>query len=81
MRVPRAGTVDHGPALDALFTRVLATLVEKKLVKVYRISQDGTRVRACAGASSYRRAERLGKLLDDAKQHVEALKKLVKAPS
>src|SRR6185437_8516633 len=43
--------VDHGPALDALFTRILVTLVEKKLVKVYRISQDGTRVRACAGAS------------------------------
>src|SRR5207253_405249 len=67
--------VGHGPALDALFTRILATLVEKKLVKVYRISQDGTRVRACAGASSYRREERLGKLLEDAKQHVEELKK------
>jgi transposase len=72
--------VDHGAALDALFTRVLATLVEKGLVKVYRISQDGTRVRACAGASSYRRQERLQKLLEDAKQHVEELRKLLEDP-
>jgi transposase len=72
--------VDHGPALDALFTRIIATLVEKKLVKVYRISQDGTRVRACAGASSYRREARLQKLLDDAKQHVDELKKLLEDP-
>ena len=72
--------VDHGLALDALFTRVLATLVEKKLVKVYRISQDGTRVRACAGASSYRREERLEKLLEDAKTHVDDLKKLLDDP-
>jgi hypothetical protein len=54
--------------------------VEKKLVKVYRISQDGTRVRACAGASSYRREERLGKLLEDAKQHVEELKTQLEDP-
>lgn len=73
--------VDHGPALDALFTRILATLVEKGLVKVYRISQDGTRVRACAGASSYRREERLQKLLEDAKRHVEDLKKLLEDPA
>jgi transposase len=72
--------VDHGPALDALFSRVLAILVDKELVKVYRISQDGTRVRACAGASSYRRSERLQKLLEDAKQHVEQLKKLLEDP-
>jgi transposase len=72
--------VAHGPALDALFTRILATLVDKKLVKVYRISQDGTRVRACAGASSYRREERLEKLLEEARQHVEDLKKLLEDP-
>jgi transposase len=72
--------VDHGPALDALFTRILAMLVEKGLVKVYRISQDGIRLRACAGASSYRREERLQKLLEDAKQHVEELKKLLEDP-
>ena len=32
--------VDHGDALDGLFTRLIATLVGKKLIKVYRISQS-----------------------------------------
>ena len=72
--------VGHGEALDALFTRVLATLVGKNLVKVYRISQDGTRVRACAGASSFRRGERLEKLLEEAGRHVADLKSLLDDP-
>jgi hypothetical protein len=72
--------VDHGAALDALFTRIIATLVDKGLVKVYRISQDGTRQRACAGASSFRRGERLEKLLEEAKQHVQELKALLDDP-
>lgn len=72
--------VGHGAALDGLFTRMIATLVDKGLVKVYRISQDGTRVRACAGASSFRREARLGKLLEQAKQHVEDLKALLEDP-
>jgi transposase len=72
--------VDHGDALDALMTRTIATLVDRKLVKVYRISQDGTRVRACAGASSYRRSERLGQLLDAARAHVAELRALLADP-
>ena len=54
---------DHAEALDDLFTQVIASLVDKGIVKVSRISQDGTRVRACAGASSFRGEERLNKLL------------------
>jgi transposase len=72
--------VDHAAALDALFTRMIAMLVAQRLVKVYRISQDGTRVRACAGAASFRREARLQKLLADAKQHVEDLKQLLADP-
>ena len=51
--------VDHEKALDGLMTEVLALLMERKLVSVYRISQDGLRVRASAGKSSFRRQERL----------------------
>lgn len=72
--------VDHGQALDELLTRMIATLVLKKLVKVHRISQDGMRVRACAGASSFRREERLQKLLEEAGQHVGELKSLLDDP-
>jgi hypothetical protein len=35
---------DHGSALDALFTQVIASLVDKDVVRVSRISQDGVRV-------------------------------------
>lgn len=66
--------VNHADALDAMFTRMIAMLVERKLVKVYRISQDGLRVRACAGAASFRRQERLQQLLEEAQKHVQELR-------
>ncbi len=68
---------DHGEALDQLFTQVIASLVDKGVVKVSRISQDGMRVRVGAGASSFRREERLGKLLEEAQQHVAELQQAV----
>jgi transposase len=73
--------VEHGGALDGLFTRVIATLVDQGVVKVYRIGQDGTRLRACAGASSFRRGERLGQLLEQAKAHVAELRTLLDDPA
>lgn len=72
--------VGHGVALDELFTQVIASLVEKKLISVHRISQDGTRVRACAGSSSFRRKDRLRLLLEQARAHVAELKKLLDDP-
>jgi transposase len=66
--------VGHAEALDELFTQVLATLMHHQVVEVKRISQDGTRVRASAGAKSFRRRPRLEMLLAEAKAHVEALK-------
>src|SRR5438105_491951 len=72
--------VMHGDALDELLTQVIASLVEKKLVSVQRISQDGTRVRACAGASSFRRKDRLHLLLKQARVQVMELKSLLDDP-
>jgi hypothetical protein len=71
---------DYGSALDQLFTQVVASLVEQGLVKVSRISQDGVRVRVGAGASSFRREERLEKLLEEAKQHVRELREELDSP-
>jgi transposase len=73
--------VGHGAALDELFTRLIATLVEQGLVKVSRISQDGTRVRACCGASSMRRKERLEQLLAEAAEQVRQVKALLDDPA
>lgn len=71
---------DHGEALDKLFTQVIASLVERDVVKVSRISQDGVRVRVSAGAGSFRREQRLEQLLKQAKEHVEQLRRQVDSP-
>ena len=71
---------DHGEALDGLFTQVIASLVDKDVVHVSRVSQDGVRVRVGAGASSFRREERLEKLLQEARQHVDQLRRQVDSP-
>lgn len=70
----------HGEALDKLLTQVIASLVDKGVVKVSRISQDGVRVRVGAGASSFRREERLAKLLAEAQQHVKELREELDSP-
>jgi transposase len=72
---------DHGAALDELFTQVIASLVDKELVSVSRVSQDGVRVRVSAGAGSFRREERLQKLLEDAQRHVEELRRQLECPA
>ncbi len=72
--------VDHEKALDGLMTEVLALLMERKLVSVHRISQDGLRVRASAGKSSFRRQERLQSLLEQAQTQVAVLKAQREAP-
>src|SRR5882757_6133620 len=72
--------VDHGEALDHLFTQVLASLVDKKVLHVSRVSQDGVRVRVSAGSKSFRRQHRLTELLAKARQHVELLRKQVDSP-
>jgi hypothetical protein len=66
--------VEHGTALDDLFTQVLVTLVKGGVVSVEQISQDGSRVRTSAGASSFHRKVTTEKLLVVAKAHVEKLK-------
>jgi len=65
--------VKHKKALEDLFKQVVMRLVRQDLVKVTRISQDGTRVRASAGSSSFRRESTLQKLQQEAQSHLEAL--------
>jgi transposase len=66
----------HADALDALFTQVLAALVHKGLVGVGRVSQDGMKVRASAGASSFRREPTLLQRQAEAREHVAELRAL-----
>lgn len=71
---------DHETKLDRLLTQVIASLVDKELVSVSRVSQDGVRVRVSAGAASFRREERLHELLAESRKHVEELKRQVEEP-
>ena len=73
--------VAHGDKLDQLFTDVLACLVHQGVVTVERISQDGTRVRASAGSSSFRRRATLEALRGELRQHVETVRKRLEDPA
>jgi hypothetical protein len=72
---------DQRDAMDELFTQVIASLVDKQVVSVSRISQDGVRVRVSVGASSFRREERLRELLQKAQEHVRELRQQLESPA
>jgi len=61
--------------LDDLLTQVITMLVAQDLVKIDRISQDGLRVRAAAGQSSYRRRASLQRLKRQVAAEVARLKR------
>jgi transposase len=65
-----------GEKLDELFTQIVGTLLHTGLVKMDRVAQDGMKVRASAGKSSFRRCGSLEECLKSAQEQVEALKKL-----
>ena len=62
---------------DELLTETVAVLMHKGLVKLERVAQDGMRVRANAGAGSFRRGGRLRDLRKLARKQVRDLKKEV----
>jgi len=59
--------VAHGPQLDALITEVLGCLHHAALIDFDHVAQDGIRVRASAGAASFRRAASLQQSLEEAR--------------
>ncbi len=58
---------------DDLVTQVLALLMSQDLVDLSRIAQDGSRVPASAGASSFRRGSTLEELRQQARAHLAAV--------
>jgi len=61
--------------LDRLLTQSVAGLMLEGLVTMNRVAQDGMRVRANAGSSSFRRGETLKRLEQEAQKQVETLRK------
>lgn len=64
--------VSQAKALDDILTQVLAVLKNQGLVDFKRVAQDGMKVRASAGAASFRRKPTLEKSLEEARRQVEA---------
>jgi transposase len=71
--------VAHGKALDELLSTSLAALLAAGAVKLERVAQDGMRVRASAGAASFRRRGTLEECLKQARERVQSLKDQVEA--
>jgi transposase len=65
---------DRAGLLDDLLTQSVAVLMTEGLVDLERVAQDGMRVRASAGAASFRRKPTLEEALADAQAQVERLR-------
>lgn len=72
----RVGQVE---VIDRLLTQSVAALLKAGAVTLERVAQDGMRVRASAGAASFRRGKTLTRCLREAKAQVEALRRELEA--
>jgi transposase len=64
----------HPKFLDGVLTDSVASLLHQGLIQLTEVAQDGMRVRAHAGAASFRREPSLQECLTQAKAQVDALK-------
>lgn len=71
--------VAHAEFLDRLLTQQIAQLMSVGAVTLERVAQDGVRVRASAGASSFRRQPTLEQCLVEAQAQVTALREEVQS--
>ena len=71
--------VQHVALLDDVLTHSVAVLLEQDLVDLNRAAQDGMRVRASAGAASFRRRPTLEQCLHEAHEQVQRLRRSWKA--
>jgi transposase len=65
----------HGELLDRLLTEHVAALSVAGVIDLDEVVQDGIRVRASAGAGSYRRRKKLDKELAKARRLIERLRR------
>lgn len=63
----------HLEALNHLMTQSIAAMLHENLIDLNRVAQDGMRVRAAAGASSFRRSATIEECLKEAQAQVEAV--------
>ena len=66
--------VAHGDLLDDQLTHSVAVLLDAGLVTLDTVAQDGVRVRASAGADTFRRKPTLTEALGKARAHLDSLR-------
>ena len=67
--------VKNGKKLDRLLTQTLAALMKQGVLQLKRVAQDGMKVRAHAGAGSFKRKSSLERAHQEAEQQVRRLKR------
>jgi len=65
--------VGYTEGLQELFVQVLGVLSAEGLVSLERVMHDGTKIKACAGADSFRREQRVRAHLEAAREQIQAL--------
>ena len=73
--------VGREEALDRLLTELLAVLMRQGVVQLRRVAQDGLRVRASAGAASFRRKDSLKRCERAARALVHETRQQLDAPA
>ena len=66
--------INCGGALENILTKSVAAMIREGVIRVEKTAQDGIRIRASAGASSFRRKPTLEESLKQAHAAVEQLK-------
>ncbi len=64
---------------DDLITQIVSSLMSQGLVWLKRVAQDGMKVRASAGKSSFRRREALDVCLNEAREHLAEINAITPA--
>lgn len=67
----------HAEMLDAIMSETIGVLLNQDLISLSRTAQDGMKVRAHAGKSSFRREQTLEKHLAEARERVEQMRREV----
>ena len=73
--------IDNKEALDGLFTQCLGLLSAENLITLERVMHDGTKIKANAGADSFRTEERIQAHLKTAKEHIQSMGDPTDVPS
>ena len=66
----RAG---HRNELNQLFAEVLGLLRAEGLISLERVTQDGTKIRACASSKTFKREDKIREWIEEAQEHIRIL--------